>query len=547
MVLLLATSIIGCGGPSAPSDYVLDSTSAVGIVDVAAILEAPAIPAQLAGFSSLGFPRTDTEDPPAWIEAWEAEWADDFPRLWDAISLEDIDTAVLQEDEDGRDLGWIFFGAFFFEDLRESLEDAGRESDTYRGFEVWGEDLAILEDDGAVMVGPFVQDVLKALDTNTGFVEETSVLKQALEDAGEGLAVSAVTTCRGSFFQASVNSCDAVLEAVVSGDAENTVVSGVYIFSSASRAQSGADDIADAIEQQNTYDADLNQIETTGQFVSYEVSIIGGTAGRVAGQGPLSYALDDIVSFELLNIAAIMESSEIPAQIVGAASPVMNFPTGPLDDAEEWKMEWEDAWERQFFGMVGEAIFMPDIVHLVTQRTEDGDLGFVLFGSFDFDDIREFLEEHEGEEDIYREFELWNDNVALLEDQGIIALSNADFVKDLLKALDTGNGFLDDTGALKAGLYRAGEGLALNANTNCQNTLFPAGLRGCAVAIEVVKGGDPDTTELTAVYVFSSERRAELGLDDLQDAIEDHDRYDADIERIEVEGEFVTYEVTIHE
>ncbi len=552
VVVLLATGILGGGGggPSDPADYVLEDTSAVAVVDVAAILEAPAIPAQLAGFSSLGFPNMDPEDSSAWIDAWESEWADDFPRLWDAIGLEDITTAVLQEDADGRDLVWLFFGEFAFEDLRESLEDAGRESDTYRDFETWGEDVAILEDKGAVLVGPFVQDILKALDTDRGFVDETSVLKQALENADEGLALSATTTCAGSFFQASVNSCDAVIEVVMSGDAENTVVSGAYLFSSDSRAESGVADIEDAIDNQDTYDADLSQVEANGLFVSYEVSIVGefvgGTAGGVgADTGPLSYALEDITYLGMLNIAALMESAEIPAQLV-RISP-FDLPTELLDEPEEWKEEWQDFWDGWFFGMVGGAIALPEIDHFVSQRTEDGDLGVILFGAFAFDEVRDFLEDEELEVDTYRDFELWDDHIALLEDRGIIAFNDEDFVKDLLKALDTGEGFLEDTSALRAGLYRVGEGLSLTGNTNCGNTAFSAPLRNCEAAIEIIKGGDPDTTELSAVYVFSSERRAESGLENLEETIEDQDRYDADIEKIEAEGEFVTYDVTIHE
>ena len=66
-------------------------------------------------------------------------------------------------------------------------------------------------------------------------------------------------------------------------------------------------------------------------------------------------------------------------------------------------------------------------------------------------------------------------------------------------------------------------------------------------AVVVVKGGDADTTEVTGVYVFGSERRAESGMDDLEDAIESQDDYDADLEAIETDGDLVTYKVIIHE
>ena len=267
VVVLLAAGVFGGGGgPSDPEDYVLDDTATVAIANVAEILETPDIPAQLAGFGSLGFPNVDPVDSAAWIEAWDAEWADDFPWVWDAIGLEDISTAVLQEDADGRDLVWMFFGLFAFEDVRESLEDAGRESDTYRDFETWGDDVALLEDKGIIMLGPSVEDVLKALDTERGFVDDASVLKQILQQSDGGLASKSTSTCTGTYFQPSLTGCDAVLEVVTGGDTENTTITGTYLFGSESRAETGVEDIEDAIDGQDTYDADLNEINTDGML-----------------------------------------------------------------------------------------------------------------------------------------------------------------------------------------------------------------------------------------------------------------------------------------
>ena len=552
VAILFGTGAIGGGGggPSEAREYVLDDTASVAVVEVAAIMEALAIPAQLAGFSSIGFPNLDPEDRTDWIDAWEVEWADDFPRIWGSIGLEDITTALLQEDAEGRDLGWIFFGEFAFADVRESLEDAGRESDTYRDFEVWGDDVALLEDRGAILVGTFVQDVLRALDTERGFADDTNVLTQALGKAGDGLAYIVKTDCSGIFFQASLNGCEAVLEVVASGDAENTVVTGTYVFGSESRAASGLEDIEDAIEGQDTYDADLNQIAADGEFVSYEVSIIGEFAGGIAASiggasGPLSYALEGITFFAMLNVAAILESSEIPAQLV-VSGPV-RLPSGELDEPDEWKETWRDEWDGWFFGLVGNALSLDEITSVVYQTTEDGELGVLLFGNFAFDDVREFFEDEGRELDTYRDFEIWDDEFALLEDRGLIAFNNEEFVKDLLRALDTGEGFLDDTGELRAGLNRAGEGLSLTASTSCSRSVFRASLSSCEAVVEVIKGGDPDTTNMASVYVFSSERRAASGMEDLEETIEEQEVYDTDIEEIEVEGEFVSYEVTIHE
>ena len=555
VIVVLLVMVAGGGGPSGPGDYVLDGAAAVAVVDVAAILEAPAIPAQLPDFSSVGFPRMDPGDRAAWIEAWEAEWADDFPRIWDGIRLEDITTVLLQEDEDGRDLGWIFFGEFAFADVRDTLEDGGRESGDYRKFEVWGDDVALLEDRGAILVGTFVPDVLKALDTERGFADDASSLMQALGRAGDGLVSVATATCSGSFFPVQPRGCESLLESVTSGDQENTIVTGVYVFGSESRAESGLEDIEDAVDGQDTYDADLNRIEAEGIFVSYEASIVGEfaggpTAGLGGGSGPLSYALENIKDLTIVNVAALLESSEIPG-ILPAYPGVVNFLPDVTDEPDEWKEAWEDLWDGSFLGLLGEVFFLSDVTSLVLQTTEDNDSGILLFGDFPWDDVREFLEDEGFEEDSYRDFEVWEVEgrgpIALLEDRGLIAHSSEQFVRDLLKALDTGEGLLDETGELSAALYRVGEGLVLFGTTSCEASMFGADLRSCDAFAEVIEGGDPDMIEVSGVFVFSSERRAESGMEDLQDAIEDHRTYDADIENTEAEGEFVSYEVIIHQ
>jgi hypothetical protein len=556
VIVVLLVMVAGGGGPSGPGDYVLDGAAAVAVVDVAAILEAPAIPAQLAGFSSIGFPKMDPGDRADWIEAWETEWADDFPRIWDGIRLEDITTVLLQEDADGRDLGWIFFGEFAFADVRDTLEDGGRESGDYREFEVWGDDVALLEDRGVILVGTFVPDVLKALDTERGFADEASALMQALGRAGEGLVSVATATCSGSFFPVQPRGCESLLESVTSGDQDNTIVTGVYVFGSESRAESGLEDIEDAVDGQDTYDADLNRVEAEGIFVSYEVSIVGEFAGGPTaslggGSGPLSYALENIKALAMVNVTALLESSEIPGIL--PTHGLVNFPRVAPGEPDEWKEAWEDHWDGFTEGLLGEVFSLSDVTSLVLQTKENNDSGVLLFGDFPWGDVREFLEDEGFDQDSYRDFEVWTAGgqaeIALLEDRGLIAYSTVSeqFVKGLLKALDTGEGFLEDTDELGAALYRAGEGLVLLGSTSCGVSLFGDGLRSCDAFVEVIEGGDPDMTEVSGVFVFSSERRAESGMDDLQDVIEGHRTYDADIENVEAEGEFVSYEVVIHE
>ena len=52
---------------------------------------------------------------------------------------------------------------------------------------------------------------------------------------------------------------------------------------------------------------------------------------------------------------------------------------------------------------------------------------------------------------------------------------------------------------------------------------------------------------MSAAYLFSSESRAESSLEDIEEAILDSNRVDADIEDIGTSGDFVTYSLTIHE
>ena len=93
----------------------------------------------------------------------------------------------------------------------------------------------------------------------------------------------------------------------------------------------------------------------------------------------------------------------------------------------------------------------------------------------------------------------------------------------------------------------AGDYLALVSNTSCLSEFFGSSLRGCEASYEAVTGGDPDTTMLSGAFVFSSDRRSQSGADDLEDAIEDQDRYDVDLDDLQVKGLTVTHRVTIYE
>lgn len=180
-------------------------------------------------------------------------------------------------------------------------------------------------------------------------------------------------------------------------------------------------------------------------------------------------------------------------------------------------------------------------------------------GNFEFVDIREELEDAYGESDEYRGFEVWNGrNWALLEDQGAL-IKGDELVEAVLKVIDTGKGSLAavteesrNGWELKQALDKAGEGLLTWGFTDCDflpdiRPRFALGesLSGCRAAVWTVKGGDPNATEMDLVFVFSSERRAESGMDDIEEAILDSDA-DIDIDLIEADGEFVNIVLTLH-
>ena len=282
-------------------------------------------------------------------------------------------------------------------------------------------------------------------------------------------------------------------------------------------------------------------------IVVFSTGLVGSGGGGGGGGRPADYILKDSTFVAVVNVAAILDSVEIPAQL-------WDLGDSDHDDPEEWKDRWREGFSDDLYipRMIRDDITLDDIQYGVFQEDADGsDLEWLFIGSFSFEDIRDALEDEDLEDGKYRDFEVWDDrDIALLEDQGAI-ISDQSLVEDVLKALDTGRGSISqgEPAALKRALDKAGDGLVIRGTTNCESGgfFFRTSLRGCAAAVVVVKGGDADTTEVTGVYVFGNERRAESGMEDLEEAIESQDAYDADLEAIETDGDLVTYKVIIHE
>ena len=132
-----------------------------------------------------------------------------------------------------------------------------------------------------------------------------------------------------------------------------------------------------------------------------------------------------------------------------------------------------------------------------------------------------------------------------------MSMATSDTVKEVLKAIDRGTGFINADSDIKRAMDAAGSGLISNAKEDC-NVIFLVGslgnaLNGCDAYAMTVTGGDDDESKITVAFVFSSERRAESGMEDIQDQIHGNNDIDADVDEIDVSGTVVTAKITVYE
>ena len=121
------------------------------------------------------------------------------------VDLDDIDILVVVDDT------LLAQGDFDFPEVREYLEDLGYESDLYRGFEIWGERAALVEDDNYVILGfasEAVRDILRSLDRGRDLLafEQNSDLAHIVDGVGSGAIVLLTPNGCGEFGS---SGCDA--------------------------------------------------------------------------------------------------------------------------------------------------------------------------------------------------------------------------------------------------------------------------------------------------------------------------------------------------
>lgn len=267
----------------------------------------------------------------------------------------------------------------------------------------------------------------------------------------------------------------------------------------------------------------------------------GGGGGGGAPGNAVEFVLEDATSITLINIGDILNAESVPAQL----GSIM----GNSWDIDEFQDELRDDWDEDANAFETDP---ESVQQLMAIGAPDG--GYVIVkGNFNFEDIKSALEDDDYDDGTYREREIWEDggsSVALFEGSGIYVVGSSSQIKKILRALDQNDGFMESTTELRQALDRAqGGALAIIAAANCSLT-YARNANGCRADAIAVTGGNEDTTTFTAAAVFSSERRAETALDDIEEAIEDdidNEIADLDINEIQRNGEIVTFKTTRHE
>ena len=113
-----------------------------------------------------------------------------------------------------------------------------------------------------------------------------------------------------------------------------------------------------------------------------------------------------------------------------------------LDDIQD---EFLEAWE----GLEDYGIFLDDVTELVSANDDRSNSLLLLRGGFEWDDLRDDLDDVGFDDSEYRNVEVWEEsrlglNIGLLEDRGLVVISSPgdDGVKDVIRAVETGEGFL---------------------------------------------------------------------------------------------------------
>ena len=257
------------------------------------------------------------------------------------------------------------------------------------------------------------------------------------------------------------------------------------------------------------------------------VSCGGGSSGGAVPAGLLNQVPDGYVQVVQWDVESLLDDEG-------------------LDDLQDEFLEaWE--WVEEY------GIFLDDVTKVVSATDDRSNSLWLLSGEFEWDDVRDDLDDVGFNDSEYRNVEVWEESsrgltVGLLEDRGLVVISSPedDGVKDVIRALQSGEGFLFEDMDLEItrALGKVKVGFQMMAEEGCGDV----DVRSCkGVAYSVGRGVDGLTLDLEWVFLFRSDSSARSGSSDIEDYFEDEIPSEVDVEDLEQDGEFVVVTATIDE
>ena len=275
------------------------------------------------------------------------------------------------------------------------------------------------------------------------------------------------------------------------------------------------------------------------------------TSGLKAPSDPDQLVLDGATVLEM-DYRAILEASELP--LSGLIAVLSQYEGA--EDTPDLQEQIRDEWDDLDASLGTDAADVETLMSIAIQSAGY----FVVKGTFDFGDIERELEARDFEEDTYRDRQVWEhergESVALFHESGMYIYGGDDVVKDVLRALARGEGFMDDEAGLRRALGAAGDGLVRLAMDCDELDMHSPGslstLAGrlddrCEGVAVVVSSRDEDRTDVVIGYVYGSERLAESAVGDIEESIERSGEIEADIAEIGADGDTVTIRLTVYE
>lgn len=272
----------------------------------------------------------------------------------------------------------------------------------------------------------------------------------------------------------------------------------------------------------NTFPSPLSQATISTLLLAF--ALLAGCGGSNSADDSLDMLLDNTITVFVYDVEAI-DGGEVGDSV---------------------RDMFEDYWDSSFASI---GILMEETESLtVGGRAQDG--YSILMGDYDYDYIRDDLDDQGYEDDDYRDYELWTEgsrrvveSVALMEDAGVVVAGDDDAVKAVLRNLSEGESARDgDMESVLRAMDRAGNGWLTVGIDDCDG--YP---RGCMAVSRSLSVGGSYEAQQTVVVLFRNEDFAESRLDELEDNAEESSAAGYSLESIRQSDEFVVVVSSIDE